>query len=413
VNANPAVRLRGVADRLASPRLAIGLGLLYVVLLVAVLPLSALADQFTIGTVALLIFVPFAAVGVLVAFRQPRNPIGWIMLSLPVSFMVGADASAYSVAAYRVGHHGLPLARLAVFLSAGWIGFLVLLPLPILLFPDGHLPSPRWRWTLRLYLVCVAVVVVGLGIGERGAFTHRRITVDSSGALAHTSSNSGPLKALVAVLFIAYALLSLSWVVRQVVAYRRSTGERREQLKWLMAGGATCIVGVVTSAVLSTIHSPVASALASAGFVAITALPIGIGVGILKYRLYEIDRLISRTLSYAILTGLLVGVFVGIVALATQVLPFSSPVAVAASTLAAAALFNPLRKRVQHLVDRRFNRARYDAEAIVAAFTLRLRDAVDLDTVRGELLHAVNGAVQPAHASVWIRPPERRAHATH
>jgi putative effector of murein hydrolase LrgA (UPF0299 family) len=408
VNANPAVRLRGVADRLASPRLAIGLGLLYVVLLVAVLPLSALADQFTIGTVALLIFVPFAAVGVLVAFRQPRNPIGWIMLSLPVSFMVGADASAYSVAAYRVGHHGLPLARLAVFLSAGWIGFLVLLPLPILLFPDGHLPSPRWRWTLRLYLVCVAVVVVGLGIGERGAFTHRRITVDSSGALAHTSSNSGPLKALVAVLFIAYALLSLSWVVRQVVAYRRSTGERREQLKWLMAGGATCIVGVVTSAALGTIHSPVASAVSSAGFVAITALPIGIGVGILKYRLYEIDRLISRTLSYAILTGLLVGVFVGIVSLATDVLPFSSPVAVAASTLAAAALFNPLRRRVQHTVDRRFNRSRYDADAIVTAFTLRLRDAVDLDTVRGELLLAVDRAVEPTHASLWIRPPERR-----
>ena len=411
MNANPVVRLRGVADRFASPRLAIGLGVLYLVLLVAVLPLSALADQFTVGTVSLLIFVPFAAVGVLIAFRQPRNPIGWLMLLLPVSFMVGADASAYSVAAYRVGHHGLPLARLAVFLSAGWIGFLVLLPLPILLFPDGHLPSPRWRWTLRLYLVCVAVVIVGFGIGERGAFTHRRITVDSSGALAQSGGHGGVVAALVAVLFIAYALLSLSWVVRQVVAYRRSTGERREQLKWLMAGGATCIVGVVTSAVLGTIHSPVASALSSAGFVAITALPIGIGVGILKYRLYEIDRLISRTLSYAILTGLLVGVFVGIVSLATDVLPFSSPVAVAASTLAAAALFNPLRRRVQHLVDRRFNRARYDAEAIVAAFTLRLRDAVDLDTIRDDLLRAVDGAVQPAHASVWLRPPAQRSRA--
>ena len=141
----------------------------------------------------------------------------------------------------------------------------------------------------------------------------------------------------------------------------------------------------------------------------LAALPVGIGVGILKYRLYEIDRLISRTLSYLIITGLLVGVFVGIVVLATDVLPFSSPVGVAASTLAAAALFNPLRLRVQRLVDRRFNRARYDAEAIVAAFTLRLRDAVDLDTVRGELLAAVDGAVQPAHASVWIRPPSSRS----
>jgi hypothetical protein len=141
------------------------------------------------------------------------------------------------------------------------------------------------------------------------------------------------------------------------------------------------------------------------GILLLIALPVAIGVGILKYRLYEIDRLISRTLSYAILTGLLVGVFIGIVVLATDVLPFSSPVAVAASTLAAAALFNPLRLRIQRLVDRRFNRARYDAEAIVGAFTLRLRDAVDLDTVRGELLQAVTRAVQPAHASVWIRPP--------
>jgi hypothetical protein len=390
---------------LASPRHAIGLGLLYVVLLVGVLPLSALAGQFTLGSLSLLIFVPFAAVGVLVAFRQPGNPIGWIMVFLALSFMIGADASFYSVAAYRLGHHGLPLPRLAVFLTTGWIGFVLLLPLPVVLFPDGHLPSPRWRWTLRVYLACAATVVIVLAIKERGAFTDRRITVDSSGALTHTSGNSGSGAALTAALFIAYALLSLSWVVRQVVAYRRSTGERREQLKWLMSGGATAIIGLVISAALHGNHSPVLVVLAGAGVVALAALPIGIGVGILRYRLYEIDRLISRTISYAILTGLLAAIFTGIVALATQVLPFSSPVAVAASTLAAAGLFNPLRKRVQRLVDRRFNRARYDAEAIVTAFTLRLRDAVDLDTVRGELLRAVNGAVQPAHASVWIRPP--------
>jgi hypothetical protein len=389
--------------RLASPRLAVVLGGLWFALLVAVLPLSALAGQFTFGSLSLLIFVPFVAVGGLVAVRQPRNPIGWIMLLLPLSFMVGADASFYSVAAYRHGHHGLPLARLAVFLTAGWIGFLLLLPLPVLLFPDGHLPSPRWRWTLRLYVVCATVFVVAVAISERGAFTDRRITVDSSGALAHTSSSSAS-SALTAGLFIVYALLSLSWVARQVVAYRGSTGERREQLKWLMSGGATAIIGLVVSASLSGSHSPVLSVLEGVSTAGVAALPVGIGIGILKYRLYEIDRLISRTLTYATLTGLLVGVFVGIVSLATDVLPFSSPVAVAASTLAAAALFNPLRVRVQRLVDRRFNRSRYDAEAIVTAFTLRLRDAVDLDTVRGELLLAVDRAVEPAHASVWLRP---------
>jgi hypothetical protein len=135
------------------------------------------------------------------------------------------------------------------------------------------------------------------------------------------------------------------------------------------------------------------------------AVPLACGLAILKHGLFEIDRLISRTVSYAILTALLVGVFLAIIGLATDVLPFSSPVAVAASTLAAAALFNPLRLRVQRLVDRRFNRGRYDAEAIVTAFTMRLRDAVDLDTVRDELLLAVDRAVEPVHASLWLRQP--------
>ena len=134
----------------------------------------------------------------------------------------------------------------------------------------------------------------------------------------------------------------------------------------------------------------------------------GFGVGILKYRLYEIDRLISRTLSYAILTALLAGTFIGLIALSTNTLNLSSRVGVAASTLVAAALFNPLRKRVQHLVDRRFNRARYDAEASVAAFTAQLRDAVEIDAIRADLLAVVNRAVQPTHASVWIRQTPSR-----
>ena len=128
------------------------------------------------------------------------------------------------------------------------------------------------------------------------------------------------------------------------------------------------------------------------------------GVGILRYRLYEIDRLVSRTLSYAVLTGLLIGLFVGLVALTTDTLALSGRVGVAASTLIAAALFNPLRVRVQRLVDRRFNRAHYNAEATAAAFSARLRDAVEIDAIRSDLLEAVNRAVQPTHASVWIKP---------
>jgi hypothetical protein len=135
---------------------------------------------------------------------------------------------------------------------------------------------------------------------------------------------------------------------------------------------------------------------------AVAALPVGIGVGILKYRLYEIDRIISRTLAYALVTGLLVGVYAGLVLLATDVLALASPVAVAASTLVAAALFSPLRRRVQQVVDRRFNRARYDADKTVTAFAARLKDAVDLDTVRDDLSSVVHQALEPAHVSVWI-----------
>jgi hypothetical protein len=154
-------------------------------------------------------------------------------------------------------------------------------------------------------------------------------------------------------------------------------------------------------------HSVLAKVLGAVAFAGILAIPVSIGVAILKYRLYDIDRIISRTLAYAIVTGLLVGVYAGLVLLATQVLGLHSSVAVATATLAAAALFNPVRRRVQHAVDRRFNRARYDADQTVAAFASRLmdaKDAVDLDTVRDDLAGVVHAALEPAHISVWVRP---------
>ena len=198
-------------------------------------------------------------------------------------------------------------------------------------------------------------------------------------------------------------LVVLSWVACKVSTYRSSSGERRAQLKWLMTGGAVTIVGFALGLALNGSSSSAAQLTAAVGFMCAFALPVSIGVGILRYRLYDIDRLVSRTLSYAILTALLVGTFVGLVALSTDLLAFSSSVGVAASTLAAAALFNPLRRRVQRVVDHRFNRARYDAEATVAAFAAHLRNAVDLDTVQSELLAVVQRAVEPAHATIWIR----------
>ncbi len=182
-------------------------------------------------------------------------------------------------------------------------------------------------------------------------------------------------------------------MAHQVLSWRRAAGERRQQLKWLASGAAIAVISPVLAVLLGS----------SLPLVGIAALPVSIGVAILKYRLYDIDRIISRTLAYAIVAGLLVGVYAVLVLLATQVLSFSSPVAVAASTLAAAALFSPLRLRVQRAVDRRFNRARYDSDKTVAAFAARLKDAVDLDAVRADLLGVVHQALEPAHVSVWIR----------
>jgi hypothetical protein len=184
-----------------------------------------------------------------------------------------------------------------------------------------------------------------------------------------------------------------TWPLR----WRRASGEHRQQLKWLASGAAvTVCLGPVSNAVSSHIA---ASQLVAFGVV---ALPVSIGVGILKYRLYDIDRIISRTLAYAIVTGLLVGLYAGLVLLATEVLRLHTPVAVAASTLAAAALFSPLRRRVQRAVDRRFNRARYDTDQTVAAFAARLKDTVDLDSVHDDLASVVTKALEPAHVSVWM-----------
>ena len=382
-------------------RLALILGGVAALLIVASVPLSALAHQLTFGGVGqLLLMIPFAAVGALVASRQPRNPIGWLLLAIAVSASYGADAGFYAVRAYRIDHHSLPLSRLAVFLTQGWASMLVLLPLPILFFPDGKI-SRLWRWTLGAYVALISVLIVHLSITDFGAFTDHTVRIDSSGELKQLGS-SGSNAGFVLVVLPFFAI-SLSWVVRQVVRYRRSTGDRRQQLKWLLAGGSFAVCGFFVAITVGTGNHGVLSALGKVGFLGLIALPISIGIGILRYRLYEIDRLISRTLSYALLTGLLVGVFAGLVLLTTRVLPFSSPVGVAASTLAAAGLFSPLRGRLQRLVDRRFNRARYDAEETVAAFGARLRDAVDVETVLDELAAAAAGSLEPSHVTVWVR----------
>jgi hypothetical protein len=373
-------------------------------LAVAYFWLAALAHQLTPrhGLVAGTLIVAFGGVGLVVARRQPRNRLGWILLGVLILLGLGGIAGSYEVLDYRGGHHGLPLGPVAVVLanSVQLLGLLST-PLIILLFPDGRLPGPRWRWVLWIYAgfgACVVTLNVAPAIA---AVADHDIHLDSSGNLTSSGHLPGwvanPPAWAGAVVVLGLAGMALLMMGRQVLSWRQAVkgagevgGERRQQLKWLAFGAAVSLAWLTA---MFLFNLPV---------VGIAALPVSMGIAILKYRLYDIDRIISRTLAYAIVTGLLVGAYAGLVLLATRVLAFSSTIAVAASTLAAAALFNPLRLRVQRSVDRRFNRARYDADQTVAAFAVRLKDAMDLDSVRDNLAGVVHEALEPAHVSVWI-----------
>jgi MFS family permease len=373
------------------------LGGAVVVLATAAVVLTVLAGQLSVGiTAGVVIVLTFAGVGLVIAWRQPGNPIGWMMVVFTLVYVLGAAANYYAVLYYRLGHRGLPLAPLALLLSAVQVPSFAIVPAVILLFPDGRVRGRRWRWAVRAYAGLAAFVLALILAGGVAALAGHAVRLSptgnltSRGHLAQWLANppgwlSGPLVG-------AIVIIGLSFVGHQLLSWRAAEGDRRQQLKWLACGGSVAAASLILAAVVG-----VAGLLAG-----LAALPVGIGVGILRYRLYDIDRIISRTLAYALVTGVLAGVYAGLVLLATKVLTVHAPVAVAAATLAAAALFNPLRVRVQRVVDRRFNRARYDADRTVTAFAARLKDAVDLDSVRDDLADVVNRALQPAHISVWI-----------
>jgi MFS family permease len=391
--------------RLASPLTAYVLVAITVVLYAGVIPLSHVAKlHSTVGGGLLLVLVAFLVVGLILVRQRPQNPIGWVMLIAALLGGVTGDAGPYAVAAYRLHNH-LPLPQVAVFLQPTWAPIIFLFALVVMLFPDGVLPSGRGRWLMGTVALVGGVWMVSAFAIAAETIALGHVKIEPSGDLYqidHPTSGWAWWSALQGVWFILLLVAGLVWFVSCVPAYRAATGERRQQLKWLIFGGTTSVLGLVLTVVLSS-SGGVLGAIGSVAILGLLGLPLAVGIGITKYRLYDIDRVISRTLAYALLTALLVGVFVGVVLLTTRVLPFSSPVGVAASTLFAAALFAPLRTRLQRAVDRRFNRAHYDAEATVAAFGARLRDAVDPETVLSELATAAGNSLQPAHVSVWVK----------
>ena len=393
--------------RVASP-MAVLLAALGLVLAAAWVLLSSLTGDLQASRDGAAFFFALACglLGMLVVRRQPRNPEGWLLLGPAVWVMVVLDSGLYAVFDYRIHHGDLPLGYTAVLLR-GTIGdpLVFVFALVILLFPEGRL-TRRWKWVLWAYLFLVVVATVGLVANEVGTIAGQHIQVDLNGTYSGPSaSTTGVIARVLAYAGAGLLLIPLFWpafAARQVLSWRRSTGERRQQLKWLTSGSVVALAGLALIALGPSPDQVSGRVSRDLAFLALAALPLSIAVGILKYHLYDIDRLISRTLAYTLVTGLLIGVYAGIVTFATRVLPFSSPVGVAASTLTVAALFNPLRRRVQRIVDRRFNRARYNAETVVAAFAARLKDAVDLDLVRDDLAGVVQQTLEPAHVSVWM-----------
>ena len=351
---------------------------------------ASLTNWTVSGVSGQLVNMAVPVTGFVLASRRPQNRIGWLFLVAGLALGLDGFSSPYALHALVAAPGSLPAGRVFAWLSNwGWMIAVAMLGFLFLLFPTGQLRSRGWRPAAWF-------------AGGAFALATACILTAASSEWAHPFAMSGPASpgGLTALFFLVGALLIsaglLVSVVALVVRFAKSSGEERLQLKWCAAAALVLAVVFVTSIWVS---SAAVNVLQSLAFVGVWT---AIAVAVLKYRLYDIDRVISRTLAYAIVTGLLVGVYAGLVLLATQVFQFHNTVAVAASTLVAAALFNPLRRRVQEMVDRRFNRARYDAERTVAAFTARLKETVDLDSVRDDLATVVDQALEPAHISVWI-----------
>ena len=325
--------------------------------------------------------------GFVLASRRPENRIGWLFLVAGLTLGLSGFSDQYALHALVAVPGSWPAGRaFGWLLNAIWMVPVATLAFLLLLFPTGHLRSRRWRLAAWFVGGAFALITVWL-------------LIVATQWWARPFSSSSQLTGLIALLVhMTGLLISAALLVSGaalVVRFAKSSGEERLQLKWCATAALLLVVVFVASIWL---NSAAVNVLQSLAFL---CLYTAIAIAVLKYRLYDIDRIISRTLAYTIVTGLLIGVYAGLVLLATEVLQLKSPVAVAGSTLVAAALFSPLRSRVQRAVDQRFNRARYDADQMAAAFAGRLKGAVDLDAAQADLASVVQRALEPAHVSVW------------
>ena len=371
-------------------------GLLAALLWIRPLTLGLLAR----GAGAALVFpLGYATIGLVLTLRRPANPIGWLYAASGLVWALVIPFEPWLYQLFR-DHQPLPLvAQLAVVASQViWAPAIALgITLPFLLLPEGRLRSRRWRLVVTAAVAGVAMFVVG-SILSPGQTSNDLIAIDKPFGLAGVAGRVAMVVSISGL--VLYAVSLPAALVCVVLRFRSSRGVERQQLRWVAAGAAGAVAGLLAGTVLPQ-QTPISGVL----YAMVLCVPVAVAVAVLRYRLWDLDRLVSRTVTYALVTALLIVPYLLIVPAAGRLVQGSGSLAVAAATLATAALFQPLRRRVQDLVDRRFNRRRYDAARTVSGFAARLRDQVDLDALSAELLAVVDHTMQPAEASLWLRPP--------
>jgi hypothetical protein len=341
-----------------------------------------------------------ATVGALVASRRPRHPVGWLLLATGLALILSGVVSSYRWYGLVARPGALPAASYLAGLANGLnIVYLSCAGFILLLTPTGSLPSRRWRWWAWVAAATAVVFLLATAIDPAPLYPEYPGIGNPIGVSALAEP---PLDLVIPAsgLVVLGALVVGAWSL--VGRFRRARGTERQQLRWLAWGAALAAVALLLAVAELALHGDTPLFQAAVG-TCLVLLPLATGAAILRYRLYDIDRIISRTLAYGLLSLLLGSAYAGVVLGLGRLLKGSSLV-VAAATLAVAAAFQPARRRIQAIVDRRFNRGRYDAARTIAAFSTRLRDQVDLDTLTDELLAVVDQTMQPSQASLWLRP---------
>jgi hypothetical protein len=350
------------------------------------------------GVPFLLALVSAPTVGAVLASRRPRHPVGWLLLGLGVSIGLSGFIDGYAPYGLLARPGSLPAARWAgIYSPAMTVAGIACLGFVLLLSPTGSLPSPRWRWWARVAAAAPVVFLLAVTLEPEPLDPAYRSVTNPIGlqALQLPIALTDVLASGITVAGVVVGALSL------VVRFRRARGVERQQLRWVALAAVLASLTILVVLAGMVVGSSVLIIWAAG--VSFAVLPLAIGAAVARYRLYDLDRIISRTLAYGLLTVLLGLGYAGVVLGLGRLLPQGSSLVVAAATLAVAAVFQPARRRVQALVDRRFNRRRYDAARTIATFSDRLREQVDLATLTAELLAVADRTVEPTMVSLWLR----------